>query len=64
MKDYLGQSRWWNEFPKNPTQTAYLRFLKTPKSGLPDPFKDRIGDVFKSDRFKTTYSDLWDGGMT
>lgn len=63
MKDYLRQSVWWNEFPKNSTQTAYLRFLKTPDAPLPNPLKDVFPDVLGKDRLKTAYSDMIDGGI-
>lgn len=59
MKDHLRQSVWWNEFPKNPTQTSYLRFLKTPKAEIPNPLKDVFPKVFENDVFKTAYSDMW-----
>jgi len=34
------EDRWKNLFPRNPTQTAYLRFLKTPEAGVKSRFTE------------------------
>ena len=47
MKDRLGKAKWWNAPIKNPTQTRYLRFLKTPTGKLKSQFTD-ISDEFKN----------------
>jgi len=45
-----------NIFPKNPTQTKYLRFLRGPRSGLQSSFSEArkkfnsFGDIIKKDR--------------
>ena len=56
MKDYLGQHRWVNLFPKNPTQTRYLRFLQTPQGELKSSFTDSMLYFEKSmEKYKTVY---------
>lgn len=60
----LDQSKWVNLFPRNPTQTKYLRFLKTPNAKMNTLFTDNEQEFKKNtllpDRLKTVYSDLWE----
>ena len=56
MKDYLGKARFWNAMPKNPTQTKYLRFMKTPKATLSTSFEDSVENFRRlMERHKTVY---------
>jgi hypothetical protein len=54
----------WNIAPRNPTQTAYTRFLKTPEGRMRTAFTD-AQDAFQAmgdNVLKTAYSDILDGG--
>jgi hypothetical protein len=54
----MKNNKFWNVPPKNPTQTMFRRFQKTPKADLfelPDITKD-----FKK-RMKTRYSKFMEG---
>lgn len=58
MKDRLKFSKWVNQPLKNPVQTRYRRFVKTPGAELSSPFTDSE-KKFKSmlrDTLKTHYS--------
>ena len=61
MKDYLGEHKFKNMFPNNPTQTIDLRFLKTPESKITTAFSrstERMQQAKKG--LKTYYTDLMD----
>ena len=63
MKDRLQRSKWVNRFPSNPTQTQYIRFIKSPKSKLESLFTKNRGN-FESilkNRLKTRYAELFLG---
>ena len=53
----------WNIFPKNPTQTRYLRFLKTPDSEIKTMFTESVSNFNqkKKDLFLTKYSKFLEG---
>lgn len=52
----------WNVAPRNPTQTAYTRFLRNPSEPLKTAFSiaQESFDKEMADRLKTSYSDLLD----
>jgi len=48
-KDFGGlgrfnENKWWNRFPKNPTQTAFLRFKESPAGELKSMFSKKTFD--------------------
>jgi len=60
----IKNNKWWNTFPKNPTQTQYLRFLKSPKAKFGTQFEKSLEDFDKkmkeiNNPIKTEYSDYW-----
>ena len=58
MKDRLGKARAWNIAPRNPTQTAYTRFLKGPSGPLKSQFTEskEMFSKFGEDALKTRYT--------
>ncbi len=56
----LGIDKLRNVFPKNPTQTMYSRFLRSPESSLETQF-DKVEREFRrrfiETKLKTVYSD-------
>jgi hypothetical protein len=59
----LKDNKWWNEFPKNPVNTQYLRFLKTPQAKLGTSFEASLEDFSKRTKdinspIKTQYTDF------
>ena len=60
MKDYLKTSWWENQFPKNPTQTHYIRFFKSPENKLKTKFteSEEKFDRLVSSGLQTTYSEF------
>ena len=59
----MKKNKFWNIFPKNPTQTAYFRFLKKPDGEIKTGFsesKKRFGSYSK-DGLKTEFDDLLRG---
>jgi len=40
MKDRLGTAAFWNAPVRNPTQSIFRRFVKTPGAELPDTLRD------------------------
>ena len=58
-------NRLWNLPIKNPTQTAYTRFMRGPESGIRSAFSDAEAAFTRDmeNRLKTPYDELWrDGG--
>lgn len=59
MRDRLKSSYWSNLQTKNPTQTRYRRFVKTPTGELRTPFNvaiekwDRLKDWQKASHYST-----------
>ncbi len=62
MKDFLGQSAFWNMAPRNWTQTAYMRFLKGPSGEVKSQFTEsqKAFEQFGKDSLKTRYTELWE----
>ena len=61
MKDYLGEHKFKNVFPLNPTQTMDLRFLRTPESKITSAFSKSTESMQKArSGLKTRYTDLMD----
>jgi hypothetical protein len=56
----------YNVFPRNPTETAYMRFLKGPEGDIKTAFSEsRLAwDKEMRDRLKTPYEEMWRGGVT
>ena len=44
MKSRFNENKWWNLFPQNPTQTAYLRFKESPSGELKSLFNKKPFD--------------------
>ena len=59
MKDRIGNSRWWNQPIKNPTQNVFTRFVRMPGAGLPDMLADsrKKFEAFGSKALKTHLSE-------
>lgn len=53
----------WNIAPRNPTQTAYSRFMRGPEGEIKTMFTEsRLAwDKEMRDRLKTPYDELWRG---
>jgi len=53
----------WNLPVKNPTQTAYTRFLRGPEGEIKTAFTNSQSQWQKemTDRLKTDYDELWRG---
>jgi len=56
----LNNARWRNLFPKNPTQTAYLRFMPKPTGEIKTLYTESVKKFNKldKDRLKTRFTDL------
>lgn len=52
-----------NIFPRNPTQTALIRFMRTPRGEVRSAFSDAQDEFGRQmeGRLKTAYSELWQG---
>jgi len=65
MKDRLERHKWVNQFPQNPTQTHYLRFLENPGRVLKSAFtknKDEFENNLKG-KLETRYTKLFEEGV-
>lgn len=56
----INRSYWDNQFPKNKTQTMYLRFIKSPKSKIRSAFSDAQQEYQekKTNLLKTRWTEL------
>jgi len=54
------EDKWRNLPPRNPTQTRYLRFLKTPSGEVKTSYIQRAEKSFNKhkDVFKNRYTDI------
>jgi len=63
MKDHIGLHKWWNRPLENPTQTMYMRFLKSPEGKFGSMY-EKSEEEWKNrfeNEIKTIYTDLWRG---
>jgi hypothetical protein len=56
----INRSYWDNQFPKNPTQTMYLRFIKSPQAKIQSAFSEAQKEYQekKANRLRTRWTEL------
>jgi len=59
----IKNNKFWNTFPKNPTQTKYFRFIKTPQAEIKTEFTESLDKLDKLQKDmsklpKTIYSEF------